>query len=132
MLERATPLLRAGRRLDEARRTASAAIALAELLEDAHAVFISQLELARVMQVEKRFEIATPLFERLIAQARSAPAFAASLHEILHHAGTNLLDQGRRAEAARCFRESQSLRRAAGLDHLLEASAEALRLTRPR
>lgn len=130
MLARATPLLRAGRRFDEARRTASAAIALAELLEDGNAVFTNQLELARVMQMEKQFGIATPLFDRLIAQARSAPAFAASLHEVLHHAGANLLDQRKLPEAARYFRESQALRRAAGLAHLLEESAEALRLTR--
>jgi hypothetical protein len=87
MLAKAAPLLRAGGRLEEARRTASAAIALAELLEDAGAVYVNQLELARVMQWERRFEIATPLYERLVSQARSAPAYAASLHDVLHHAG---------------------------------------------
>jgi tetratricopeptide (TPR) repeat protein len=127
MLQEATPLLRIAGRLEEARKTASAAIALAELVEDSAAVFANQLALAQVMQREGRYEISTPLFDQLIAQARSSPALAESLHDVLFNAGRNLFDQQRFAEAGRCFRESQGLRRSLGLDHLLEMSAEAIR-----
>jgi hypothetical protein len=130
MLTDAAPLLRIAGRLEEARKTASAAIALAELLEDPRAVFVNQHALAQVMQCERRFEISTPLFDQLIAQARSFALYATGLHDVLFDAGRNLFDQRRHAEAARFFRESQALRRAAGLDHLLEISAEALRRTR--
>ena len=129
MLSEAAPLLRIAGRLEEARKTASAAIALAELLEDARAVFVAQLALAQVMQWEGRFEISTLLFDRLIAQARSSPLFSDSLHAVLFHAGTNLFDQERHAEAARFFREAQALRRRDGQDELLEMSAEAIRRT---
>jgi tetratricopeptide (TPR) repeat protein len=128
MLRDAAPLLLAADRLDEARKTASAAIALAELLEDKQAAFTSRIALAQAMQREGRFEIATALYEQLIAQARSAPSCKDALHAVLFEAGTNLLDQGRPAAAARCFRESQALRRQLGLETLLEESAEALRV----
>jgi tetratricopeptide (TPR) repeat protein len=129
MLAEAAPLLLAAGRIDDARKTASAAIALAELIEDGHAVFASRIALAQAMQREGRFEIATALFEQLISQARTSPSCSNMLHAILFEAGTNLLDQERPAEAARCFRESQSLRRELGLETLLEESAEALRVT---
>ena len=129
MLAEAAPLLRIAGRIEEARKTASAAIALAELLEDDSAVFLCQLELAQVMQWEGRFDISTPLYDRLIAQGRSMPAFSGFLHDVLHHAGTNLFDQERYPEAARFFREAQGLRRQDGLEDLLEVSAEALRRT---
>lgn len=129
MLGETAPLLRIAGRLEEARKTASAAIALAELLEDPRAVFSNQFALAQVMQREGRFEISTLLFDRLIAQARSSPDLADSLHNVLFHAGANLFDQERYAEAARFFREAQALRRKAGLDDLLEMSAEAIRRT---
>ena len=130
MLSETAPLLRIAGRLDEARKTASAAIALAELLEDARAVFLNQLALAQVMQWEGRFEISTPLFDQLIAQARSIPLYAEFLDAALFEAGRNLFEQKRYPEAARFLRESQGLRRAQGMDHLLELSAEALRRTR--
>jgi len=130
MLVETAPLLLAADRTDEARKTASAAIALAELLENEHAVFSSRLALAQVMQREGRFEIATPLFEQLVALARTSPNCADALHAALFEAGTNLLDQKRPTEAARYFRESQALRRSLGLDALLEESAEAIRLSK--
>ncbi len=130
MLSEAAPLLRIAGRLDDARKTASAAIALAELVEDARAVFLNQLALAQVMQWQGRFEISTPLLDQLIAQARSIPVYAEFLDAALFDAGRNLFEQERYAEAARFFRESQGLRREAGLDHLLEISAEALRRTK--
>ena len=129
MLGEAAPLLLAAGRIDEARKTASAAIALAELLEDQQAAVASRIALAQAMQREGRFEIATALYEQLIAQARSSPTCKDALHAILFEAGTNLLDQERPAEAARCFRESQALRRQEGLETLLEETAEALRVT---
>jgi tetratricopeptide (TPR) repeat protein len=130
MLSEAAPLLRIAGRLDEARKTASAAIALAELVEDARAVFLNQLALAQVMQWEGRFEISTPLFDQLIAQARSIPLYAEFLDGALFDAGRNLFEQKRYPEAARFFRESQGLRRAQGVEPLLELSAEALRRTK--
>ncbi|HEX7403420.1 MAG TPA: hypothetical protein VF287_05360, partial [Usitatibacter sp.] len=130
MLTEAAPLLRITGRLEEARKTASAAIALAELVEDPRAVLANQQALAQSMQREGRFEISTPLFDQLIAQARSIPLYADRLHALLFDAGRNLFDQKHYAEAARFFRESQALRRGAGLEELLEASAEALRRTK--
>ena len=130
MLGDAAPLLLAAGRVEDARKTAGAAIALGELLEDARAAFLSRIALAQAMQREGRFEIATALFEQLIAQARSTAACSDALHAVLFEAGTNLLDQERPAEAARCFRESQALRRRLGLEALLEESAEAIRVTR--
>ena len=130
MLVEAAPLLRISGRLEESRKTAAAAIALAELVEDPISAFRGRLALAQVMQREGRHELATPLFDQLIVQARSAPGLAMFLHEVLFHAGQNFLDQNRVPEAARCFRESHALRREAGMEDLLELSAEAVRLTR--
>jgi tetratricopeptide (TPR) repeat protein len=130
LLTRAAPLLRIAGRLDEARKTAAAAIAIAELVEDSDAVFANQLALAQVLQRERRFEISTPLFDQLIVQARSSPALADRLHDVLFGAGVNLFEQQRYAQAAKCFRESQQLRRESGREDLLEISAEALRQTR--
>lgn len=132
MLAETTPLLRIAGRLDEARRTASAAIALAELLEDPRAAFENRLRLAHVMQWERRFELSNPLFDQLIAQARGTPELADLADAVLQHAGKNLFDQHRYAEAAHCFREALALRRAKGDDALMEASAEALRVTQAR
>jgi tetratricopeptide (TPR) repeat protein len=129
MLAEAAPLLRIAGRLEEARKTASAAIALAELQENEAAVFANQLELAHALQWEGRYDISTPLYDRLIAQARSNPRFADLLHDVLHRAATNLFDQARYTEAARFFREAQALRRTQGLEDLLECSAEAIRRT---
>src|SRR5471030_722001 len=50
MLTEAAPLFRITGRLDESRRTASAAIALAELVEDDSAVFLNRHALALAMQ----------------------------------------------------------------------------------
>lgn len=130
MLTEAAPLLRITGRLEEAHKTVSAAIALAELVEDPRAVFANQHELAQVLQRERHFEISTPLFDQLIAQARSIPVYADRLHAVLFDAGRNLFDQRRYPEAARFFRESQSLRRGAGLEDLLEVTADAIRRTR--
>ena len=130
MLSEVAPLLRIAGRLEEARKTASAAIALAELVEDPRAVLDNQRALAQVMQWEGRFEISTPLFDQLIAQARSIPIYADFLDGILFDAGRNLFEQKRYSEAARFFRESQAMRRAGGMDSLLEMTAEALRRTR--
>ena len=132
MLVDAAPLLRIAGRLDESHRTAAAAIALAELIEDGASAFRGRLALARVMQREGRYALATPLFDQLIGEARSSPQLGHWLHEVLFAAGVNLFDQGHTAEAARCFRESQALRRAAGMEDLLETSAEALRQTGSR
>jgi tetratricopeptide (TPR) repeat protein len=129
MLAETAPLLLAAGRVEDARKTASAAIALGELLEDGHTVFVSRIALAQAMQREGRFELSTPLFEQLISQARTSPSPSNLLHAILFEAGTNLLDQERPAEAARCFRESQTLRRQLGLETLLEETAEAIRVT---
>jgi len=127
MLLDAGPLLCIAGRLDEARRTASAAVALAELLEDRASLFAAQLGLARVLQREGRFEISTPLFDQLVAAARSMPMHSASLHAALFDAGRNLFDQGQAAQAARLFREAQAQRRQLGNEELIEDCAEALR-----
>ena len=127
MLGEATPLLRIAGRLDEARRTASAAIALAELLEDVRATYVNRIRLAHVMQWEKRFELSNPLFDQLIGQARSSPELADLTDTVLQHGGKNLFDQRRYAEAARCFREALKLRTAKGDAALVEASTQALR-----
>ena len=132
MLVEVAPLLRIAGRLEESRKTAAAAIALAELVEDPVSAFRGRIALAQVMQREGRFELATPLYDQLIAQARSSPPLGVFLHDVLFAAGTNLFDQERPAEAARYFRESQSLRRAEDMEELLEMSAEALRLTASR
>lgn len=129
MLIEAAPLLRIAGRLEDSRKTASAAIAIAELVEDEEGAFSGQLALAQVLQREGRFALATPLYDQLVAQARSMPARTDRLHEVLFEAGRNLFDQGQRPQAARCFRESQALRRIEGRTELLEACAHAIRLT---
>ena len=93
---------------------------------------MNQLQLAKALRWEGRFELATPLFDRLIAQARSVAAFSPHLHRALFEAGANLFEQARYLEAARFFREAQSLRRLDGPDADLEAVAQALRLTAER
>lgn len=123
----AAPLLRIAGRLEESRRTASAAIAIAELVGDDEGAFAGHLALAQVLQREGQFALATALYDRLVGQARSMPARAHRLHDVLFEAGRNLFDQGLPAQAARWFRESQALRRAAGREDLLELSAEAVR-----
>ena len=131
MLLEASPLLRIAGRPEESRRTASAAVALAELLEDGPHLFAAQLVLAQAMQCEGRYEISTPLFDQLVAAARSMPMHAERLDEALFEAGRNLFDQGQRAQAARLFREAQALRRRSGSDEGLEDCAEALRRCAP-
>ena len=126
----AAPLLRIAGRLEESRKTAAAAIALAELVEDPIATFRARTALAQVIQREGRFELSTPLFDQLVVQARSSIQLNPFLHDVLFHAGQNLFDQGRMAEAARCFRESHALRLESGRDDLLEMCAQAVRLTR--
>lgn len=129
LLERlgaATPVLRIAGRLDEARRAASAAVALADLLEDPRAAFENQVRLAHVMQWEKRFDLATAWFDRLEAQARSMALFRDLLPAVLEHAGRNLFDQGRHAQAAQRFREALALRQAAGDPDAVEIAARSL------
>ena len=130
MLIEAAPLLRIAGRLEESRKTAAAAIALAELVEDPIATFRARIALAQVMQSEERFELATPLFDQLIVQARSSPQLNSFLHDVLFGAGQNLFDQGRMAEAGRCFRESHALRRDADMEDLAQLAAEAVRRAR--
>lgn len=132
MLGRAAPLLRIAGRLDEARRTASAAIALAELLEDARAVYVNRIRLAQVLQWERRFDLSTPLFDQLVGEARCAPELAGLLDTALQHAGKNLFDQRHDAEAARCFREALRLRRDKGDAALAASSAQALEAAKAR
>ena len=128
MLQAAAPLLLAAGRVDAAHRTASAAIAIAELLENELAIFLNQLALAKILRWEGRYELATPLFDRLVAQARSVPAFAPHLYDALFEAGASLFEQQRYREAGRCFREAQQLRRLEGADADLAAVTFALRL----
>jgi tetratricopeptide (TPR) repeat protein len=132
LLEEAAPLFRIAGRAEDARKTAAAAIALAQLLEKPHALFVNQLALARALQWEARYDISTPLFDQLVVQARSLAQFAGRLHEVLHFAGTNLFEQGRYPEAARHFREALKLRRELGEEALMEATADALRRTREK
>jgi tetratricopeptide (TPR) repeat protein len=132
LLEESAPIFRIAGRAEDARKTASAAIALAQLLEKPASVFENQIALARALQWERRYEISTPLFDQLIVQARSTPDYAGRLHDILHFAGTDLYEQARFGEAARLFREALKLRRALGDETLMEASAEALRLSKER
>ncbi len=75
------------------------------------------------MQWEGQFALSTPLFDLLVAQARSMADFADLLDTALHHAGLDLFDQGRLGEAARCFREALALREARGAAALAQASA---------
>jgi tetratricopeptide (TPR) repeat protein len=82
------------------------------------------------MQRQGRFTLSTPLFDKLVAQARSMRDFSDLLDNALHHAGLNLFDQGRLDEAARCFREALALRQDKGHAALAEASAAALRAAR--
>jgi tetratricopeptide (TPR) repeat protein len=132
MLIAAAPLLRIAGRLEESRKTASAAIAIAELVGDDDSAFAGHVALAQVLQREGQFAIATPLYDRLAAQARSMPARAERLHDVLYEVGRNLFDQGLLAQAAKCFRESQLLRRTGRREELLEACAEAIRRTTGR
>jgi tetratricopeptide (TPR) repeat protein len=132
ILEEAAPLLRIAGRGEDARKTASAAISLAQLLEKPLSVFVNQLALARALQWEERYDISTPLFDQLVLQVRSNPEFAGQLHDVLHFAGTNLYEQGRFAEAARLFREALKLRRELGDEALMDATAEALRRAREK
>lgn len=126
------PLLRIGGRLEDARKTAAEAVALADMLDDSRAVFVNQLRLAHVFHWEGHFELATPLFDQLASQARSMAAFADLLDTTLQHAGRNLFDQGRLAEAARCFREALELRGTKGDAKLVEDSRLALQVTTQR
>lgn len=132
LLEEAAPVFRIAGRAEDARKTAAAAIALAQLLEKPHAIFANQLALARALQWEARYEISTPLFDQLVAQARSSEEFAGRLHDVLHFAGTNLFEQARYPEAARLFREALKLRRELGEAALMEATADALRRTKEK
>lgn len=125
-LGEAAPVLRIAGRLEEAQRAASAAVALADLLGDRRAAFENQLRLAHAMQWQGQFALSTPLFDLLVAQARSMGEFRDLLDTALHHAGLDLFDQGRLAEAAHCFREALALREARGEAGLAQTSADAL------
>ena len=125
-LGRAGPALRIAGRLDEARLAASAAVELAERLGDGRAAFVNRIRLANVMQWQGRHDLATPLFGRLVAQARDVGDLADLLDFALQHAGKDLFDQCRFAQAERCFREALDIRRRKGDAALAESSAFAL------
>lgn len=125
-LGRAAPALRIAGRLDEARLAASAAVALADLLGDTRAAFANQVRLAHVMQWQRRHDLATPLFERLVAQARAVGELADLLDFALQHAGKDLFDQRYFAQAERCFREALEIRQRKGDAALIDSSAFAL------
>lgn len=125
-LGRAGPALRIVGRLDEARLAASAAVALAERLGDARAAFVNRIRLANVMQWQGRHDLATPLFERLVAQARAEDGLADLLDFALQHAGKDHFDQRCFAQAGRCFREALEIRQRKGDAALVESSAFAL------
>lgn len=125
-LGRAIPALRIAGRLDEARLAASAAVALADLLGDSRAAYLNQLRLAHVMQWQGRHELSTPLFDLLVAQARSMAALEDLLDVALQHAGKDLFDQRRYAQAERFFREALEIRQRKGDAALADSSASAL------
>lgn len=130
LLEEAAPIFRIAGRGEDAHKTAAAAIALAQLLDKPLSVFVNRLALARALQWESRYQLATALFDQLVAQARSSPELEGRLHDALHYAGTNFYEQGRHAEAARYFREALKLRRRIGDEALMEVTAHALRRAR--
>lgn len=125
-LGEASAVLRIAGRLEEAQNAASAAVALADLLGDARAAFENQLHLARVMHWQGRFALSTPLFDLLVAQARSMAQFGDLLDAALHHAGLNLLDEGKAEQAAHHLREALAIRARSGDAALVEATTRAL------
>lgn len=125
-LGRLAPALRIAGRLDEAHLAATAAVELAERLGEARAAFVNRLRLAHVLQWQGRHDLATPLFERLVVQARAGDELAGLLDVALQHAGKDLYDQRRFAQAERCFREALEIRRRKGDAALVDSSAQAL------
>ena len=125
-LGRLAPALRIAGRLEEARLAASAAVTLADLLGDTRAAWLNQLRLAHVMQWQGRHDLATPFFERLVAQARAVGELSDLLDFALQHAGKDLFDQRYFAQAERCFREALEIRQRKGDASLIESSAFAL------
>lgn len=130
-LGEAAPALRIAGRLDEAQRAASAAVALAGLLEDARAAYENQLRLATVLHWQGQYALSTPLFDLLVTQARAVAAFGDLLDEALHRAGLNLLDEGKPEQAAHGLREALALRSRKGEAALVEATARALASASP-
>jgi hypothetical protein len=125
-LGEAVPALRIAGRLDEAQRAASAAVALAGLLEEPRAAYENQLALATVLHWQGQFALSTPLFDLLVTEARSVAEFGDLLGEALHRAGLNLLDEGKPGQAAHCLREALALRSHQGDAAALDATTLAL------
>jgi hypothetical protein len=130
-LGEAAPALRIAGRLDEARHAASAAVALAGLLEDPRAAYENQLRLAAVLHWQGQYALSTPLFDLLVSQARAVAGLGDLLDEALHRAALNLLDEGRPGQAAHFLREALALREAKGDAAPIKATRRALAVAAP-
>lgn len=114
--------------LDLALADAGRALAAAERTGDLEVATVARIRLAHVHQWREEFADSNRLFVRCLLDATRLPA---TLRSFVHqHAGKNLYDQGRFAEAAKQFAEALRLRERSGDPELVESSRLCLRAAR--
>lgn len=111
---------------------AQTALALADRLGDARLALVNQARLAHVYQWQGDFARSNALFGKLLDACATNPDLASYRDSICQHAGKNLFDQGRYAEAAALFEEALALREQRGNAELIASAQLALRVTRER
>ncbi len=125
-------VLRALGRLDEAEREGREAYDRARREGTPRQQVAALIRLAHVMQYRRDFATADAMFTQALAQARQLgdPLLLAFAHQ---HAGRNLLEQGRYAEAVEAFEAALLLRQAHGAPaDQLESTRGALEVARRR
>lgn len=114
--------------LDLALADAERALAAAERTGDVTVITVARIRLAHVHQWREEFADSNGLFVRCLLDAPMLPGMLRSF--VHQHAGKNLYDQGRFAEAAQQFAEALRLREDCGDPELVESSRLCLQAAR--
>ncbi|HEU4328563.1 MAG TPA: tetratricopeptide repeat protein [Roseiflexaceae bacterium] len=111
---------------------AATALELAGRLGDARLALVNRARLAHVYQWQGDFARSDALFDELLAACAADPDLARYRHAICQHAGKNLFDQGRYAQAVALFEEALALREGLGDPELIASTQLALVTARER
>ena len=73
--------------MESAEESLNSAVALSQSILDARLVYINELRLAHVYQMQGRFELSTPMFEELLVRAERTGTLVLLLDFAMQHAG---------------------------------------------
>jgi tetratricopeptide (TPR) repeat protein len=109
-----------------------AALAGAARLGDERLELISRVRLAHVYQWQRDFARSDALFAEALRGCETDPACAGVRDSVYQHAGKNLFDQGRYAEALALFERALALRLGSGDAELIASARLAADTARER